>query len=163
MALYSTVDPRFVYFDRKAADWNGVIHEKFLLAGNELPLELGMGKFFWVLTKNPHSHKRDLRVEIAQSDWEMKDPQALTADYGYASPDHHKLHSETEINAKDADPANGFTCVALLCQQKYDELCEKVRKIKLSATSTIETLKRMAAATVAPDEADKILRELRLI
>ncbi len=158
----SRIKHRRVYRDKKSKEWGSRTKLKHKIAGYKVPFE-GVGRIFWVLTSQEGRTSGQNTVTIEQHHWENKsNPMVLTKTYSYASPGKYEILKDSEVLAKRRDARNGFSYMACLCQEKFDELCSLTRKLKMSKTRTVQDLRNIAASTVPQEKVDDILKQLHL-
>lgn len=163
MSSRVTIKPQHIYYDKHSTE-NGVgTKAKYKLAGYPTPLEgVSPKRMFWVLTTQSGSYPSNRTITIEQHHYINKMPQLLNAVKSYACPDHREELSNKEIKAKRQHPSNGFKYSAKLCDEKFIELLDAIKKIRLGPQMTIPEWKKIAASATTSDNVDTILKELHL-
>jgi len=159
------IKPQHVYFDKRSVEKGVGMKAKYKLAGYTTPLEgVSHPRLFWILTSQPGRSSNDITVTIDQSHWHKFDSASLMEPISYLSHSNSEELSNRQILAKKLDVRNGFLLKAKLSDTKFEEFRDKLSKLKLSPTRTVEDIKRLAASTVSQEtDATDILKNLHLI
>ncbi len=119
--LLSRVQTQKVFCDRTSIDRH--THQrktKYKVAGNILaPLKVYA---FFVATSQRDACKKNSTVVVEPQHWENVVGTHLRAPFTYLDVRKVEPLSDQELAQKMRDPANRFSCVARLCDAKYQEL-----------------------------------------
>lgn len=117
------------YCDYKSKEEStGKIKKKFKLAGKPID-PLGIYPFF-IINGSDSALIKSLTISIKKDDWEWRDKKELQYEFSYIDISDFISHTIDDILGKRNDPKNGFPYVGTLCQRKYNELRNRVKKFR---------------------------------
>lgn len=161
-----------VYHDKTSQEkhYPYTVKPKNKIAGNKIHDELGVYVFLVLSSDNKDQSKSvEFAVKYDDSHLVYKKDGYMLERRAYCDPDNYELMTRDEILSKRQNPNNRFLKVARLCDEKWQEISEKVKSAEFRRKritrwqDSPQNLSILVGAFVAPEEdIESILRSFGL-